>query len=167
MTQYRITQAEAADLPDIVAIYNSTIESRQSTADLTPVSVASRQAWFEAHGGKRPLYVLKNSGGEVLAWGSFSDYYPREAYRISAEISVYVRHDMRGVGVGKILLQHMMERAPELGIRNILAVIFGHNHVSIRLFHSLGFQEWGRLPQVCDLETFEADIVILGKRVLD
>ncbi|HRL34991.1 MAG TPA: N-acetyltransferase, partial [Neisseria sp.] len=45
-------------------------------------------------------------------------------------------------------------------------VIFGHNHASIRLFHTLGFQEWGRLPRVCDLETQEADIVILGKRVV-
>ncbi|MDO5638543.1 MAG: GNAT family N-acetyltransferase [Neisseria sp.] len=167
MSQYKIALAEAADLAAIVEIYNSTIESRQSTADLVPTTVEARQPWFEAHGGNRPLYVLKNDGGEVLAWGSFSDYYPREAYHISAEISVYVRHDVRGVGVGKILLQHMLERAPSLGIRNILAVIFGHNHASIRLFHSLGFQEWGRLPQVCDLESFEADIVILGKRVLD
>ncbi len=167
MTQYRILPAEAADLAAIVDIYNSTIESRQSTADLQPTTVAARQSWFDAHGGKRPLYVLKNDQNEVLAWGSFSDYYPREAYHISAEISVYVRQDMRGVGVGKILLQHMLERAPSLGIRNILAVIFGHNHASIRLFHSLGFQEWGRLPQVCDLGGGEADIVILGKRVLD
>ncbi|UOO83280.1 N-acetyltransferase family protein [Uruburuella testudinis] len=165
--QYTISLAEADELAAIVEIYNSTIESRQSTADLRPVSVASRRAWFDAHGGNRPLYVLKNAQNEVLAWGSFSDYYPRAAYHISAEISVYVRHDMRGVGVGRILLQHMLERAPSLGIRNILAVIFGHNHASIRLFHSLGFQEWGRLPQVCDLETQEADIVILGKRVVD
>lgn len=31
----------------------------------------------------------------------------------------------------------------------------------------MGFQEWGRLPQVCDLETFAADVVILGKKILD
>ena len=51
-----------------------------------------------------------------------------------------------------------------LGIKNIIAVIFGHNHASIRLFHTFGFQEWGRLPQVCDLETMQADIVLLGKK---
>lgn len=167
MTQYIISEAVLADLPDIVDIYNSTIESRQSTADLQPVSVAERLPWFEAHGGKRPLFALKDANGLVLAWGSFSDYYPRRAYHISAEISVYVRHDMRGVGVGKTLLRYMLERAPSLGIKNILAVIFGHNHASIRLFQSFGFQEWGRLPQVCDLETQTADIVILGKAVLD
>ncbi|MFK7641677.1 GNAT family N-acetyltransferase [Neisseria oralis] len=165
--QYTVSQAMRQDLPAIVAIYNSAVETRQSTADLAPVGTQDRQAWFEAHTGDRPLYVLKNQTGEVLAWGSFSDYYPRRAYHISAEISIYVRHDMRGAGMGKILLRNMLERAPSLGIRNVLAVIFGHNHVSLRLFHSMGFQEWGRLPQVCDLEAFAADVVILGKKILD
>ena len=125
----------------------------------------TRCSFFIAHSGKRPLYVLKNHSGELLAWGSFSDYYPRPAFHISAEISIYVRHNMRGVGVGKILLRNMLERAPSLGIKNVLAVIFGHNHPSLHLFHSFGFQEWGRLPAMCDLETFEADVVILGKRI--
>ncbi|ATD65624.1 GNAT family N-acetyltransferase [Neisseria weixii] len=165
--QYVVAEAVQGDLPSIVAIYNSTIEPRQSTADLQPVTVAGRQAWFDAHGGKRPLLVLRDVRNEIVAWGSFSDYYPRQAYHISAEISIYVRQEARGVGVGKVLLRYMLERAPSLGIRNVLAVIFGHNHASIRLFRSFGFEEWGRLPQVCDLETQLADIVILGKKILD
>ena len=48
-----------------------------------------------------------------------------------------------------------------------LYVIFGHNHASIRLFHTFGFQEWGRLPQVCNLETMQADIVLLGKKTIN
>lgn len=42
--QYVVAEAVQDDLPAIVAIYNSTIESRQSTADLQPVTVAERQA---------------------------------------------------------------------------------------------------------------------------
>ena len=164
--KHTIREAVQTDLPAIVAIYNSAVATRQSTADLTPVSVAERQAWFEAHGGTRPLLVLVDGRNEILAWGSFSDYYPRAAYRISAEISVYVRRDMHGVGMGKDLVRYMLERAPSLGIRNILAVIFGHNHASLRLFYSFGFQEWGRLPQVCDLDGNLADVLVLGKKVM-
>lgn len=167
MPKYTIHLATQADLSTIVDIYNSTIASRRATAELQPTTVAKRQAWFDAHTGNRPLYVLKNHDDEVLAWGCFSDYYPRDAYYISAEISIYVRHDMRGVGVGKILLQYMMEQAPSLGIRNIVAVIFGHNHTSIRLFDSFGFEEWGRLPQVCDLDGVLADVVLMGKAIKD
>lgn len=165
--QYTITEAAKTDLPDIVEIYNSTIAARQSTADLTPVSIAEREPWFDAYGGKRPLYVLKNHEGTVLAWCSLSDYYPRHAYHISAEISLYVRHDARGIDVGKILLQNVLERAPSLGIKNILAVIFGHNYPSLYLFHQFGFTEWGRLPAVCDLGMQQADVVILGKKLVD
>ena len=74
---WNIRPARAADLPAIVAIYNSTIESRASTADLAPVSVTSRQAWFDAHRDNRPLYVAEDADGTIAAWGSFSDYYPR------------------------------------------------------------------------------------------
>ena len=109
---WNIRPARAADLPAIVAIYNSTIESRASTADLAPVSVASRQAWFAAHHGNRPLYVAEDADGTVCAWGSFSDYYPRAAYRISAEISIYIAPERRGNGLGRKLLQEMLQRAP-------------------------------------------------------
>ena len=48
------------DLPFIVEVYNSTIASRQVTADLQPVSVESRIAWFEQHNPqKRPLWLFK------------------------------------------------------------------------------------------------------------
>ncbi|MDO4640542.1 MAG: GNAT family N-acetyltransferase [Neisseria sp.] len=165
MPHYTVMLAQQSDLAEIVDIYNSTISGRQSTADLVPVTVAQRQVWFDSHKGNRPLYVMKNEAGEVVAWGSFSDYYPRHAYHISAEISIYVRHNLRGVGVGKDLLRYMLEKAPSLHIENVLAVIFGHNHASIRLFESFGFQQWGCLPQVCDLDGTKADIVILGKHI--
>ncbi|MCF7520490.1 N-acetyltransferase family protein [Neisseria sp. ZJ106] len=160
---YFFREATQADLPEIVTIYNSTIAARSSTADLQPVSVAQRQAWFDAHGGSRPIYVLAEGSGCIAAWGSFSDYYPRRAYHISAEISIYVRQEQRGGGLGAQLLENMLAAAPKLGIRNVLAVVFAHNQASIALFERFGFQTWGRLPQVCDLETKLADIVILGK----
>ncbi|MBH5328806.1 N-acetyltransferase family protein [Eikenella sp. S3360] len=158
-----IRPAIHADLPAIVGIYNASIPVRQATADLQPVTVAEREAWFAAHGGTRPLYVLENEAGEVCGWGSFSDYYPRRAYHISAEISIYISPQAQGAGHGRRILEHMLAQAPDLGIRNVLAVIFAHNAASLALFGRYGFAEWGRLPQVCDLETRLADIVILGK----
>lgn len=162
-----ITLATQSDLPEIVAIYNSTIASRRVTADLQPVSVANRQAWFEAHQKpSRPIYIMKNQeDGQIIAWASFSDYYSRAAYDMTAEISIYVHEQARGRGVGKRFLADMLRRAPELGIRNVIGVIFAHNQASIALFRSFGFEQWGRLPEVCDLGEQTADIVILGKKI--
>lgn len=86
--QYTIRPALRQDLPAIVDIYNSTVATRQSTADLSPTTVAEREMWFAAHTDKRPIYALYDADGTVLAWGSFSDYHPRYAYHISAEVSI-------------------------------------------------------------------------------
>ena len=163
LSAFTIRPALAADLPAIVAIYNSTVAGRQSTADLQPVTVADRQPWFAAHRDNRPLFVAVYDGGAVCAWGSFSDYYPRAAYHISAEISIYVAPERRGAGLGGQLLDFMLARAPALGIRRVLAVVFAHNAPSLALFRKHGFADWGLLPQVCDLQSLTADIVILGK----
>ncbi|MDO5686111.1 MAG: GNAT family N-acetyltransferase [Neisseria sp.] len=161
---FRLARRE--DLPAIVAIYNSTVASKQVTADVSPVSVDERLTWFDAHQqAHRPLCVLCDDAGEVAAWAALSDYYPRAAYRISAEISLYVHEAWRGRGVGRRMLSLMQQQAQQLGIRNLLALIFAHNAASIGLFSDAGFSLWGTLPQVCDLEDFEADVVILGKRL--
>ena len=169
------------DLPAIVAIYNSTIASRQVTADLEPVSVESRLAWFHAHGPRaRPLWVVEaegdgdrplaepgraGAGKRVIAWLSFSDFYGRPAYAHTAEVSIYLDENARGRGLGARLLAAAMEAAPGLAIDTLLGFIFGHNAPSLALFVRAGFGEWGRLPRVAVLDGVERDLVILGKRL--
>jgi L-amino acid N-acyltransferase YncA len=153
------------DLPVIVVIYNSTVPSRQVTADLDPVTVESRLAWFHAHGSHaRPLWVVEE-GGKVIAWLSFSDFYGRPAYSRTAEVSIYLDESARGKGLGKKLLQAALEKAPELRIDTVLGFVFGHNAPSVRLFEGFGFEPWGTLPRVAVLDGIERDLVILGRRL--
>lgn len=157
-------RARQEDLAEIVAIYNSTVASGQSTADLQPVHIEQRQAWFDAHRQPhRPLYVWRDDQQNMAAWASFSDYYPREAFRISAEISIYIHESYRGRGLGGEILAFMLALAPDLGIRNVLAVIFAHNAGSLHLFERFGFETWGQLPAVCEMPKRTADVLILGK----
>lgn len=160
-----IERAAAHDLAEIVAIYNQSILTKASTADLQPVTIADRQAWFDEHKTHptRPIYVVKNQMGEVMAWGSFSDVKSRPAYDISSEISIYVSNQFQRRRLASTLLEWMLAQAPSLGITNILALIFAHNHASLALFSKFGFEQWGKLPNVCDMQDFMADIVILGK----
>jgi L-amino acid N-acyltransferase YncA len=155
------------DLPGIVAIYNSTVPSRLVTADLEPVSIESRLAWFHAHGPQaRPLWVVEE-GGTVIAWLSFTDFYGRPAYSRTAEVSIYLAEDARGKGLGKQLLEAALARAPSLGIDTVLGFVFGHNEPSLRLFRGFGFEFWGTLPRVAVLDGVERDLVILGRRMVD
>ncbi len=159
---HRIAKRE--DLAQIVAIYNSTIPSRQVTADIEPVSVQSRLHWFEEHSPDfRPLWVVE-SEGQIAGWLSFSSFYGRPAYKKTAELSVYVHADFRKRGIASYFLTQAFTQAPGLGIDTLLGFIFAHNLTSLALFEKFGFSRWGELPKVALLDGVERDLVIVGRR---
>ena len=108
---------------------------------------------------------ITNLKGEILAWGSLSDYHPREGYRITAEISVYAAPEARGKGLGGRLVNFMLERAPKFGIKNAVALIFSSNAASLNLFEKFGFTRWGELPEVCDMGGKPESLTIPGKNL--
>ena len=178
--QFIVQRASDEDLSEILLIYNQSIAGKQATANLTPVTSEEREAWFAEHidSATRPIYVVKavdkavNSDKQrecssIAAWGSFSDLYARPAYHISSEISIYIHNDYHGQGLGSLLVRWMLQQAPSLGIHNVAALIFAHNQPSLGLFGKLGFEQWGLMPKVCDMDGFIADVVMLGKSVID
>lgn len=172
-----VRRAAAHELPDILAIYNQSISGKQATANLSPVSLEERAAWFTDHlnNPNRPIYVVMtnpliadahtdtHAEPVMVAWGSFSDLYARTAYHISCEVSIYLHYDYHGQGIGRALIDWMLAQAPSLGVRNVVALIFAHNTPSLGLFTKLGFSQWGYMPHVCDMDGFTADVVMLGK----
>jgi L-amino acid N-acyltransferase YncA len=160
-----IRVALAPDLPTIVEIYNAAIPTRRSTADLEPVSVRSRVAWFALHDpARRPIWVVETSG-VVVGWLSLSDYYPRPAYHATAEVGVYLAPRAQGRGLGRRLLEFAIAAAPTLGVRSLVWVTFADNAASIRLAEHAGFVEWGLLPRVTELDGVRRDVAILGRDI--
>jgi L-amino acid N-acyltransferase YncA len=161
------------DLPVIVDIYNSTIASREVTADTEPVSVASREAWFNDHTPeRRPLWVIHDANDvsdnpAVIGWMSYSNFYGRPAYSGTAELSIYIDEEWRGRGLGKYCLEQAIAFAPQIKVHTLLGFIFGHNAPSLNLFRKFGFDTWANFPRVANLDGVERDLIILGKRVVD
>lgn len=164
----RHRSATLADLPEIVAIYNSTIPSRQVTADLEPVSVESRITWFQTHDPeRRPIWVVDrpasaSGNARIAAWLSFSDFHRRPAYAGATELSIYVHENSRHQGFGSCLLTEAVKAAPALGVHTLTGLIFGHNHASLQLFANAGFQQWARLPRIAEMDGHRYDLVIVG-----
>ncbi len=176
---FTVQRAKKEDLPAILTIYNQSIAGKQATANLTPVTCAERQDWFDEHlnSATRPIYIVRavvedaevsveETVSPIVAWGSFSDLYTRPAYHISTEISIYLHQEYHGQKLGSLLTRWMLTQAPSLGIHNVVALIFAHNQPSLGLFRKLGFEQWGYMPKVCDMEGFIADVVMLGKAVI-
>ncbi|MCY7383886.1 MAG: N-acetyltransferase family protein [Microcoleus sp. CAN_BIN18] len=162
----KIRDAIESDLPAIVQIYNAAIPGRMSTADLQPVSVESRLAWYRAHSpNSLPIWVME-SEQNIVGWLSFQLFYGRAAYQHTAEVSIYVAPDRQCCGIGQKLLQSAIMRSPQLQLKTLMGIIFAHNQPSLRLFEKFGFQQWGYLPQVAELDSVERDVIILGLRCL-
>jgi L-amino acid N-acyltransferase YncA len=160
-----IRHATESDLPAIVAIYNAAIPSRMASADLDTVSVESRLAWFRGRSpAHRPIWVIEQKGA-IAGWLSFQSFYGRPAYNKTAEISIYIAPAFHRCGLGHQLLAQAINDSPSLGIKTLVGFIFAHNHPSLKLFAKFGFQPWGHLPQIAELDGIERDLVIMGLRI--
>jgi phosphinothricin acetyltransferase len=159
-----LCDASETDLAAIVAIYNAAIPSRIVTADTESISVESRIDWFHRHHPDQyPLWVVK-SDGELAGWLGFQPFYGRPAYRMTAEISIYIAPSHQRQGIGRYLLATAIDRSPALGIKTLLGFIFAANQPSLRLFEQFQFQQWGYLPAIAELDKVEQDLVIVGLR---
>lgn len=160
-----IRLAVASDLPAVVSIYNASIPGRMATADVEPVTVAEREDWFRGFNAeRRPMWVLEQDGA-IAGWLALRSYYGRPAYHRTVESAVYVDPNHRRRGVAHELLDNALREAPSRGISNILAFVLVHNQPSVTLFEVHGFQRWGLLPRVVEMDGIERDVLILGRHV--
>ena len=104
--------------------------------------------------------MVKFQAGVLL-----SDFNPKIAYDISAQISIYVAKKALDIGIGKQLLAHSLNEARELNLKNIIALIFSENKASLGLFLKFCFKKWGELPSICLMDNEYKDVVILGLKL--
>ncbi|MWP61783.1 GNAT family N-acetyltransferase [Gilliamella sp. Pas-s25] len=157
--------AKLEDLPFIVDVYNSTITSRQVTADTEPVSVESRLEWFYQHNPQnRPLWLIKYQD-QPCGWISLSSFYGRPAFYKTVEISLYLHQDFRGKKIGQFMVDKIEQFAKQVGIEAIFSYVFRHNLPSVNLFKKMQYQQWGLLPKIAELDNVQRDLMIWGKRL--
>ena len=128
------------------------------------MSVESKKNWFQTHSENRPLLVYENSG-HICGWASIENFHERPAYKNSVEISIYIDHVSIDKGIGTKILSEVVELLPYLGIQNAIANIYSHNEASIKLFTKFGFELWGELPDVCEMDGKTYNVSIMGLKI--
>jgi len=138
----RVRLATAGDAEAIRAIYNREVVGAPVTFDLVPRTLDEQLAWLDAHAGAHPAVVAESSDGTgaVLGFGSLSPYRSRPAYSTTVEDSVYVHHDHRGQGVGRVVLEELVRLGTVHGFHAMMARIVGGHEASISLHRSCGFE---------------------------
>lgn len=166
MENVKIRAAIESDLPAIVDIYNAAIPTRLATADLEPIKVDDRRAWFVEHSPDfRPIWVLEIDG-KVAAWIALNSFYGgRAAYNATAEVSIYIASNYQHQGYGSLLLKHVIGECDRLKVTTLLAFCFDHNSSSTRLFERFGFVQRGHLPEIAVLDGENRGLSILALKL--
>lgn len=139
--------AEHRDLTAISSLYNFYVKSSTATFACVEETLEERKSWFQAHvDDKKPIYVA-DLHGRVLGFASLSSYSNRCGYKDTCEISIYIDPVCVSRGIGKSLLDRLLEDCRRQ-YHVALALICSENEHSLRLFRSRGFEEVGKLRQV-------------------
>ena len=132
--------AHSDDSTAIARIYNEGIDDGIATFETRRRTPDDVRNWF---GGRFPIVVVEDGGGEVVAFASTSAYRPRECYAGVAEFSVYVARSARRLGAGRLAMQRLIEEARTAGFWKLVSRVFVENEASRALLRDVGFREVG------------------------
>jgi phosphinothricin acetyltransferase len=162
---HRTRLVERRDADALRAIYNVEVLESTVTFDLVPRSLAEQVAWIDEHAGGHPAIVAVDGDGDgdVGGFASLSPYRPRPAYATTVEDSVYVRRDLRGQGVGRLLLDDLLALASDHGFHSVVGRIVGGHDASIALHTACGFEQVGREREVGRKFNRWLDVVLMQR----
>ena len=118
--------------------------------------------WNENHLQHSRVVVKVN--GIIAGWTALSPVSGRCVYGGVAEVSVYVTDDERGKGLGKQLLEKLIEESELNGIWTLQASIFPENIGSLRVHEHSGFRIIGRRERIGEMNGVWRDTILLERR---
>jgi L-amino acid N-acyltransferase YncA len=144
-----LREASDADLPTIQAIYAHHVLNGLGSFEEVPPSVEEMRQRYAEIVAQRLPYVVAELDGQIVGYAYAGKFRPRSAYRYSVEDSIYVAPHGQRRGIGRRLLDELIERCTKLGYRQMMAVIGDSaNHGSIGVHAAAGFAEVARLPAI-------------------
>jgi L-amino acid N-acyltransferase YncA len=159
---FAIRVAQPGDAAAICEIYNQGIEDRIATLETRLRSTEEQRVWLESRDQRHPVVVAEHEGS-VVGWGSLNVFNPRAAYDHVAEFSVYVARSSRGAGVGRGLLENLIQAAREIGYHKMVLAAFDWNASGIALYERLGFRHVGVYREQGLLDGRWVDTVVMEK----
>jgi L-amino acid N-acyltransferase len=161
-----VRAAAARDSVAIASLLNALLATTTIEWTDTPQSAESVLIWLDQH----ETVLVAEDQNEVVgvaAFGWFRDVVKRPGYRFTVENTIHVREDRWGTGVGRDLMQALVDRARESGRHTMIAAIDGANEASIRFHKRMGFIEVGRMPEIGAKFGRWCDLVVLQMRLDD
>jgi L-amino acid N-acyltransferase len=133
----------------ILEIFNDAILNSTALYEYKPRTMETMAHWFKnKEAGNFPVIgAMDEATGALLGFASYGTFRAFPAFKYSVEHSVYVHREHRGKGVGRVLLQHVIDAAIAQNIHVLVGGIDTANAGSIALHESLGFTLSGTITE--------------------
>jgi len=154
-----IDQLSADDWEQVRLIYLEGVNEGNSTFE---TEAPSWERWNESHLPFARLVI--RDGENILGWAALSPVSKRNVYRGVAELTVYVTESARGQGIGRRLLEALIDESEKNGIWTLQASIFPENEASVKLHLRSGFREVGRRERIAMLRGVWRDTLLFERR---
>jgi len=150
---------ETSDWPAVKSVYEQGIATKLATFE---TSAPEWVDWDGAYlGGHR---LVAEQGGQVVGWAALLPTSRRACYAGVVENSVYVAESSRGQGIGRALLERLLESADRAGFWTVQASVFADNAASIEFHKRCGFRVVGTRVRIAQLDGVWRDTVLLERR---
>lgn len=143
-----IRNMTAADLPEVLDIYNDVIVNTTAVYSEQPHTLLMRTEWFNERTQQGFPVVVAEHEGKIAGFGSYGCFRAWPCYRFTAEHSVYVHQEMRGLGISKLLLSKLVELAKNAGLHALIAGIDSENAASLHVHRTFNFVQVAHLKEV-------------------
>jgi len=160
--EFKTRLASSNDLESILHIYNQGIEDRIATLEEDKKEIEYMHEWFNNH-KDRYTVIAAETDNEVIGWTSLNPYSNRCAYAGVADLSIYIRRDYRGKGVGSLLLKEIESAAVKNDFNKIVLFTFPFNDLGQGLYRKCGYREVGIFKNQGKLDGQFVDVMIMEK----
>jgi L-amino acid N-acyltransferase YncA len=145
-----LRDAADGDLAAITALYAREVEGGTASFETSPPSLEEMTQRFAAVKGHALPWLVAEIDGRFAGYAYASPFRPRPAYRYGVEVSIYVEERARRRGVGRALLEALIDRTRSRGLRHLIGAVSDSDTsaASIALHRSLGFRHVGVYRQV-------------------
>ena len=142
-----IRPAVLSDVPAMLAIYAPYVANTTYSFEYTGPTPAEMEERFLQYSVKFPWFVWEENG-VVTGYAYASPMAVRLSYQWSADVSIYIREDCHGAGIGRALYTALEEELRRLGYYNLIAIITEENSGSRAFHQKMGFEHAMDLPRV-------------------
>ena len=144
----KIRIAEESELEFILDIINDTIETTTNDYRYDKINISGIKEWYRNHIKNAEPVLVALLNNIVIGYATYSKFRDRIGFHYSVEHSIYCHRDYKYKGIGKLLMNELINYAKNNGKHTMIACIDSENKNSISFHEKLGFTYVGKMKDI-------------------